>query len=77
MKHLHEMCCAACREKLEEIERRAYDLNEFYEREQLYTDRRELLDIVEALLLHIAVNRKSWAELAKLLPALLPPTQAQ
>lgn len=73
MKHLNEMCCAKCIEKLQAIEQRADNALGFEYMDQALADRRELLAMIENLLMGVAINRENWERMAELLPKMLPP----
>lgn len=75
MKHLTEMCCAQCIEKLQAIEQRAcstpgFDVGQVA---QAFADRIELLAMIEKLLMGVAINRENWERMGELLPKMLPP----
>lgn len=84
MRHLDEMCCDQCRAKLAQIERNAFGSTDVDAAavEAAFTDRRELLMMVEALLMVIATRRQQVGEVQALLFKLAvsnmpPPSIAQ
>lgn len=66
MNHVNELCCDACREKVQQIEARAraYAQSSAEGMIQVIEDRAELLMMLETLLATVAAKREQWRAMA-------------
>jgi hypothetical protein len=64
MEHLAELCCDACREKVEQIERRTYGSNDTDAKavDDAFADRRELLTMLEVSLMTLTKRRDQFRQ---------------
>ena len=67
MKNLNEMCCDNCREKLTQIEARAAMAPTPTTMAEAFADRRDLLEVVDQLLLSVAESRTATRALREML----------